>query len=235
MTENGHTGQRRIDGSAAPTDSEFALERIAYSESIRKRYRVVDHLAALTPRGGDAPRLPLGDIFIPQLVRADPPAVELPREVWQRLIDAGELSDNQLPRGLDRRQVERAFKVYAERPQRSVFDVFGGVAGCQKLVLLGYPGAGKSTFAKYLMLQLAAQLDANPAADGRPLENLDGHLPVLVELRTYAQHAKDDSFLDQIDQQYEDFGLGMPKRLLEPYLRQGGPRTSHLRRAGRSV
>jgi hypothetical protein len=183
---------------------------------------MVDHLAALTPRGGNAPQLPLGDIFIPQLVRADPPAVELPHEVWQRLINTKGISEQEFPKGLDRRQVEDAFKRYAQRPQRPVFDVVSGLAGCQKLVLLGYPGAGKSTLAKYLMLALAVPVDDDRPLDGHPLGNLAMHLPVLVELRTYVQHSNDRSFLDQIDQQYVELRLGMPRRLLEPYLDQGG-------------
>ena len=31
----------------------------------------------------------LGEVFVPQQVRADPPPVEVPREVWRRLAEAG--------------------------------------------------------------------------------------------------------------------------------------------------
>lgn len=40
----------------------------------------------------------LAQVFIPQQVRATPPPVELPRELWRRLLAAGDLAPTTCPR-----------------------------------------------------------------------------------------------------------------------------------------
>jgi predicted NACHT family NTPase len=97
-----------------------------------------------------------------------------------------------------------------------------------RLVLLGDPGAGKSTLAVYLMLalcDLAVGKEAtNDASGGDPLASLRGCLPILLELRAYAPdpHAPLRPFLDEIEQPLKPGHPGMPRRVLEPYLQQGG-------------
>ena len=212
-------------GSSEPADTAFMAEREVYLRRLRQRYRVVDHMAVLAPRGDDTPPLALREVFVPQLARADPPPVDLPREAWRRLVAVGELSEREVPGGVNREQLSRALKAYQERPQRPVLDVIAG-QGSQKLVLLGYPGAGKSTLAKYMMLALAELADKEDKREGgfvgHPLAGLVGHVPLLIELRDYAQRADRGSFLDSIDFQREEENLGISRSALARYLELGG-------------
>ena len=109
----------------------------------------------------------LDSVFVPQLVRADPPPVELPREMWRRLAAAGEVREADLPEGLDQEALDRLRRAYQDRPARPVLQVVAEPSG-QKVVVLGDPGAGKSTLARYLMLVLAGTAeDAGSGGDGR--------------------------------------------------------------------
>ena len=185
--------------------------RKAYLARLGQRYRRVD-LEVLTPVGeqGEHPQMLLGRVFVPQLVRADPPPVELPRELWRRLAEAGQVSERDLPAGVDRDLLERARKAYQERPARPVLDVVTDVES-RRLVLLGDPGAGKSTLARYLMLALAGQADGN---DPQSLLAAEREvLPLLVELRTFASARwRDGTFLDLIGHLHQTERLWQDER-----------------------
>jgi NACHT domain len=204
----------------------FADERARYLARLQDRYRRVD-LEVLTPltEQNEQPQILLGSVFVPQLVRADPPPLELPRELWRRLTEAGEADEADLPEGLDRETLERARRTYQERPMKPVPEAISE-PGAGRVVLLGDPGAGKSTLGRYLMLALAIQDSsgygpADPAIPAGPA--LAGALPLLVELRTFASlRWRDHTFLDLIDHLHRTENLGMPRPVLEPYLRQGG-------------
>jgi predicted NACHT family NTPase len=227
---------------------------------MRQHYRGVD-LEILRPLSeqGETAQMHLRQVFVPQLVREDPPPTELPRELWRRLADTGHLTDDDLPDSADREELEAARRAYQDRPARPVLDVLGE-PGSRKVVLLGDPGAGKSTLARYLVVVLAdqeplgrvhsgADLGGDPAAGVRPDEEPDlgtagesgaapvavtparargmasfaGWLPLLVELRTYSgERRRSETFLDLLHHEHETSGLGMPKPLLEEFLRTDG-------------
>ena len=209
-------------GSAVvpPTDA-FVRVRDEYLKRLRQRYRRVE-LEVLTPltEGGESPTMLLGEVFVPQLARANPPPVELPRELRRRLAAAGEVNGGDTPESVDRREIEQARKAYQDRPALPVLEIVASPGG-QKLVLLGDPGAGKSTLARYLVMTLADMAEGGAApVDLAPLADC---LPLLVELRTYADPQwRYKTFLDLIDHLYEVEGLGLPRRHLEGYLRRGG-------------
>src|SRR5215475_2902479 len=222
------------DGSAAPeaaARARFEAARVRYYERLGARYQRVglEILIRLTERG-EHPAMLLGEVFVPQSVRADPPPLELPREVWRRLAEAGQIGALDQPEQLGRERLEQARRSYQARPARSVLDVLAGPAG-RRLVLLGGPGAGKSTLARYLVLSLAGTTDGDPAgsatdanAQTGALQELAGSLPLLVELHTYADPRwRQGSFLDLIDGLYTSEDLGLPKDLLAGYLEAGGP------------
>ena len=240
---------RQDTGSGDGEDPKWAVARARYLRRIRDRYPRID-LEILTPltEQGEHPVMLLEQVFTPQHVRADPPPMEVPREVWRRLADTG-VDNGDLPGQVDKEKLRAALRAYHDRPARPVLDVVADPT-TRKLVLLGDPGAGKSTLARYLMLALAS-LDGLPDGSGphprqeaasdrdgelgklapsrrvAPLPaGLAGWLPLLVELHTYTdlewRHGRAVTFLDLIDHLHTTQDVGLPRNLLEPFLSAGG-------------
>jgi hypothetical protein len=190
-------------------------------------------LEILTPLTdqGEHPVMLLEEVFAPQRVRADPPPVEVPREVWRRLAAAGHDDGTcDLPEQVDREKLEAALRAYHDRPAKPVLDVIADPGG-RKLVVLGDPGAGKSTLSRYLMLALAGPGGVGQAGRGGSRWGgwpgwAAGWLPLLVELRTYTdpgwRNGRAVTFLDLIDHLHATQDVGLPRRLLEPFLDGGG-------------
>jgi hypothetical protein len=87
-----------LDGAVAPGALRPA-DRAAYLDALVRRYRILD-LAVLTPEALDE-NLPvlLRQVFVEQMVRPDPPLVELPRELWSRLVESGDLDATEATTG----------------------------------------------------------------------------------------------------------------------------------------
>src|SRR5262249_30643934 len=107
--------------TGAGPSAQFVAARDRYVQRLRERYQRVD-LEVLTPLTdqGEHPVMLLEQVFVAQQVRADPPPVELPREVWQRLAEAGQGDDAHLPEQIDRDRLEAVLRAYRERPCRPV-------------------------------------------------------------------------------------------------------------------
>ncbi len=184
----------------------------SYFTRLGQQYRRLD-LEALTPAQRDE-QLPilLRNVFIAQDVREKPPPVELSKELWKRLEAGGEIRRKDLPEGLDAEMLAAARKAYSATTRRPVMEILTG--GSRLTVLLGDPGAGKSSLARYLVLNIT-----EGAVAGGSVETL----PILVELRSFAQQSPHhDTFVDYIDHQARTDKLGIPAEHLEPYLRSGG-------------
>jgi formylglycine-generating enzyme required for sulfatase activity len=144
-------------------------------------------------------RLPLLDLHVPLRAR-----LELPEgETWRRLQLAGralEMDDAELLAG----------RLGEPQPLLDLLQRHDG------LVILGDPGAGKTTFLKYLALQLAlGQAEAIGLGD---------RLPVLVPLSAYANalRAGDVRLDDFIAAYLRDLGSDLPMAaLLQQALRRG--------------
>ncbi|MCD0447599.1 hypothetical protein LO762_00070 [Actinocorallia sp. API 0066] len=139
-----------------PAEAEPSCDdvRAEYLGRVCLRYERIglDILAPLTERG-EHPVMMLGKVFVPQKVRENPPPrelLDLPREVVRRLLDDGHVA--KLPDGIDRAELETARQAYRERPALPVLDALGQT---RKAVVLGDPGAGKSTLGRYVVLALA--------------------------------------------------------------------------------
>ncbi|WP_189933680.1 HEAT repeat domain-containing protein [Streptomyces sulfonofaciens] len=212
------TGPSAPDGSPlGPRETSAALD--AYAAQIRAAYGRLDLEVLIPTTEGEHPRVDLRDVFVPPLLRADPPRVELPVELQRRLVERGELpgAQDEVPDvpGVDRGLWERARQAYRERPALAVLDTLAA-GGSGRLVLLGDPGAGKSTLARYLALALTSR-----ALTG-PLEPLSGLLPVVVELRRYADADwRERSFEDFLAHLYEQERSVPPPALLRRRLESG--------------
>ncbi|MFB6752534.1 HEAT repeat domain-containing protein [Streptomyces sp. NPDC056353] len=172
-------------------------------------------LDVLAPVGEAPPAVRLSEVFVAPTVRADPPPVQLSRELQRRVMESGGLLDDELLTGSDTDAFERLRNSYLERPEQCVVETLAGPSG-RRAVLLGDPGAGKSTLIRYLTVMLTCgELDG-------PLHLLKGLVPLVVGLRQYADDRwHHSSFEDFLDHQYSDFALGVPLAVREHLLAEG--------------
>ncbi|MEV4560612.1 HEAT repeat domain-containing protein [Kitasatospora sp. NPDC049285] len=210
--------------AAPPGDPEQA--RRGYALRLRERYQRLD-LEVLTPLSeqDEHPAVHLREVFVPQLVRADPPPVELPRELLRRLAAEGELDRQELPPGVERETVRRVQEAYRRRPAVPVLPLLAGPDG-HRAVLLGDPGSGKSTLARFLCLALTEPLIRPGAPVPEEVAALAGRLPLIVELRRYADAEwRGRTFEDFLVHLYDTEGLGLPAELLHRQLEEDAART----------
>ncbi|MBM7075536.1 HEAT repeat domain-containing protein [Micromonospora humida] len=167
-------------------------------------------------------RVPLQRLFTPPTARADPPVMELPREFRRRLLRGDEADPQAMPRDLAAEMVSPARDALLQQPARPVLGLLAA-PGHSAVVLLGDPGAGKSTIARYVVLRLAQLAGGGGAGPmPTPLDSLSGTLPLLVELRHYTA-GNDASFVDFLDHLHHTQGLGLPETVLTKLLNSGRP------------
>ncbi len=208
-----------LSGGPAPAGEGHATRlaglRPAYLDRLVGRYRRLDTEVLTPPELDEYLPVLLAEVFVPQGVRAEPPPVELPKELLRRLAEDGEIDPGKLPEGVDAERLARARAAYEQRPVRGVLEVLTEPAG-RLVVLLGDPGSGKSTVARYLALSLAGDGAA-------PLPGLGGWLPLLVELREFADLRRDyPAFLDYWGRLHATDEVGLPADILGDYLAGDG-------------
>ena len=140
--------------------------------------------------------LPLLEMYVPLRARIE----TLAGESWDRTVRLG---GSQLP-------AEATVRLTEPQPVLALLQEHAG------LIILGDPGAGKTTFLKYLALKLAL-------GQGDDL-NLPHRLPILVPLSAYAKSITEHEIpLDEfISQYYNDLGIDLPLAdLFHDTLQQG--------------
>jgi formylglycine-generating enzyme required for sulfatase activity len=188
-----------------------AIRRRSPSENIRQATKhyltyLVDRYRYLDFKGmGVSARVPLRlsllDMYVPLKAR-----IELPKgETWTREL---RVAGREVP------AEERAALGERLSEPRPTMDL---LQENDCLIILGDPGAGKTTFLKYLVLKLAS-------GDSEDL-GLGERLPVLIPLSAYANVlAKRDVRLDDFVARYfHDLGADLPiEAMLEEALKEGG-------------
>ncbi|MGW1752397.1 HEAT repeat domain-containing protein [Streptomyces sp. NPDC002092] len=199
-----------------PDEDETARELARYAARVRASLGRLDLEVLIPSQEGEHPAVELQSVFVPPLLRADPPPVELPRELRQRLERrSGELPRGGFPPGLDEESMERMRLAYRDRPPMESLEVLTDPQE-PRVVLLGDPGAGKSTLPRFLTLALTC----GPLPE--QLAGLAGHVPVVVELRRYADERwHDRSFEDYLDHLSTLESMSVPRGVLDPLLRAG--------------
>ncbi|OSP40036.1 hypothetical protein B7767_28355 [Streptomyces sp. 13-12-16] len=134
-----------------------------------------------------------------------------------QLLKGEELAaDGELPPGLDLELLDSLVEAYRQQPVEHVLGVLAR-EGSQRVVLLGDPGAGKSTLAHYLALALTSGLCPDDA-----LASLAGRIPLIVELRHYAQPAwRQQTFAEFLAHLWTTEGMGLPLPVLGQLLDEG--------------
>ncbi|WP_327001022.1 HEAT repeat domain-containing protein [Dactylosporangium sp. NBC_01737] len=209
----GRRSARRRTGAARQDDTGLFDALLAdHRRRLIMRYRHL-RLDLLTPNEQEEDRpLLLRSVFVPQSVRAETPSVDLPRDIARRLAEPG---DDDAASTADVRQAKLTTRFTRASPE-PVLRVLSD-PGNRLTAILGNPGSGKSTLAQYLALAMADE------SDGDSVVGLAGWLPLLVELREYAEPPwRERTFLDFIDHQHGINLPGLPKASLEAYLRDDG-------------
>jgi hypothetical protein len=201
-----------------------AEELQRYYTRLGQAYGRLDLDVLTPPHRGEYLQLTLRSVFVePDVVKEVPP-VELPKELWQLLAASGDAAGVDLPADLDADHLRALRDRYREQPRRRVLDVLAE-PGQTRVVVLGDPGAGKSTLARYLILSLADGRADDPTTDGR-LAAYAGHLPLLVELRAFVEdyaEGRCTTFCEYVDRQGRTSGLGLDAARVSAYLDGRGP------------
>ena len=179
------------------------VRRDKYSQRMQTKFSPVD-LANLMPAYADDPgRMVIRDVFVAQSVRENPPPVEIPKDLAERLRKGGRhQAGDDTHEDLDEKQLEKLRTAYVSQSPKPVLEVIAA-AGNRLLVLTGEPGSGKTTLMRYLLTGIIeSPLDRKT---GEPLPWTDAFkdaFPLLIEIRDfYALRRSDecDSFLEYID------------------------------------
>ncbi|MBM3129273.1 MAG: DUF4062 domain-containing protein [Chloroflexi bacterium] len=205
-------------GAQATSVTTFDLEK--YFAALRKRYGVLALEGLTPPQKEEYLQIQLRQVFVEQNVRENPPPVELPKEVWEKLSRDKEIHPDDLPSGITLDDVRRAREAYYEKPSRPVLDVLTD-SRYPHAIILGDPGSGKSTLARFVMLSLI-----DPAtADDVLQKAFAGCLPLLIELRSYAGLCADDkcnSFLEFLEYLGKTEGWALTQSALQNHLKNDG-------------
>jgi hypothetical protein len=184
-----------------------------YREAVFSRHRWVRlQVIAGASKERDPVRIPLTEVFEPQLVAPGASGADVPDEVrrYQQEIYGARL---QVRDGISSAAAEESGEsggdAVAETEEQflsgnpeQVLDVLGRE---RTQVILGGPGSGKSTVLQYAMLRVC-EPGTGPAAAPRHLQGEP--IPFLVELRNYVLQ-KDPDFASHIVRRSSDF-YGVP-------------------------
>jgi len=131
----------------------FDLDK--YTKRVETRYKILDLSALTQPERDDFQKISLSEVFIPQSVRKQRPPRELPKEMWERLRLQGEVKEEEITATLHLEELRQWQESWEQAEPEPVLEVLAQSEN-RCLVLLGDPGAGKSTLARYLLLNVLA-------------------------------------------------------------------------------
>ncbi|MBO9202084.1 MULTISPECIES: hypothetical protein [Niastella] len=208
-----------IDGS---TNSGIIMQAALnnYYAEIRKRYQRLD-LDSLTPRQkSDYLEVQLRSVYVEQHVRDNPPPVDFPPEILERLQKNNEFEQGELPEDIALEDVKRVSDVYYKKPPRPVLDILSDVVN-QHVVILGDPGSGKSTLTRFIILSLIDVTQDSKIGNAFP-----DYLPLLIELKSYIDLIKKNdkykNFIDYFEYLKQSEGYYFEKEILHTYLKTTG-------------
>jgi len=176
--------QTAAGGAAAPMALPARFDAEGYRAAALKRFDKLNF--EMLDTTGAFYSVRLWGVFVPQSAREcrqfNPRLLEIPKEHQRRLLDAGEITAEELEEA--QAQADRLRQDYFNQPRRPALDVVDGAlrAGSsseRKLVILGDPGSGKSSLIRYLALRWARIAEAT-VRDKQPI-------PLAIELGPYGR------------------------------------------------
>ena len=180
---------------------------LAYREAVFSRHRWVRlQVIAGVGKERDPARIPLTEVFEPQLVSPGASGTDIPDEVRQYQQDIygarPRVPDEEAPAADGESEesdvaAEDEDLLLAGNPEQ-VLDVLGRE---RTQVILGGPGSGKSTLLQYAMLRVCVPT-GDPAAVPRYLQGEP--VPFLIELRNYVLQ-RDPDFVSHLARRSGDF------------------------------
>lgn len=202
---------RRIVGEkpAFPATPVLPIDRQAYAKQARKLFDVLDFTALAQPGAIDpeTERPRLSHLFIPQHARRSRPPQTLPRDY---------LSDQDLDAD-DEAHSPDLLQDHWERAERlPVLDLLASTEA-HSAVVLGDPGAGKSSLARYLLLHLL-EIPDDAAKLPTWRQALGNRLPFLLEIRDFIARRDEGicvDFVAYLGYLGEQQGLGFTRSQLE--------------------
>lgn len=209
--EANESRQSRDGGSAQDARTDAAVA--AYLQRLVQTHRSLNmDVLGEAARAGEQPQIGLREVFEAPLLAWEWPQRHLSERLVRELLERGEPGERDMPKEATGRRHPRP-----ERPPQPVLDVLGSEDG-RRLVVLGDPGAGKTTLAKYLALALAEGLEVAPYG----LRALRGAIPIVVELRRFADPRWIGSTVEDYWAEYNSAErMGLPREVLDDLLTNG--------------
>lgn len=192
------------------------LNLVAYHNAVLKQYKILDLDALTPPEKADFIEIQLRSIFVEQDVRENPPPIEIPKELLEKLIKDEKLKKEDLPEGIKLEDIQKAKEAYLKKPMSPVLDIITNPKN-HYVVILGDPGSGKSTLSRYIVLSLITK------EDEKLQKVFENYIPLLIELRDYAAECtrnKCNTFVEYLDLLGRTKGYGLTKETLDNYLKK---------------
>ncbi|WP_329297317.1 HEAT repeat domain-containing protein [Streptomyces sp. NBC_00659] len=206
--------------TGAPAGEGCLAEAVGrYAEQVRRTWGHLDLEDLVHPSERDD-RSPvwLREVFVAPAVRAEPAPADLPEELARRLEETGDLPPAPADSSREAWARRRQYFAHRDAPALDALRVLAHPKA-RRAVLLGDPGTGKSTLARYLTLTLLE----DDAADG-PLAALAGQVPVVVDLHAYARVRADracEEFEEFLGRLHEDRSMAPPWAVMRDLLESG--------------
>jgi GTPase SAR1 family protein len=207
---------KNVPSVISPKGQELFVEQ--YYNALLKQYKILDLDALTQPEKADFMEIQLRSIFVEQDVRENPPPIEIPKELLDKLIEDEKIKEEDLPEGITLEDIKKAKEAYFAKPASAVLDVITNPKN-RYIVILGDPGSGKSTLSRYIVLSLITK-------ENEKLQKaFNDYLPLIIELRDYAAECTNkncNTFLKYLDLLGESRGHGLTEGALDSYLKNNG-------------